>query len=241
VAAQLEAKRSISTLAQQLTRGQLSTPRLLLVAGALVLVAYVALGVAYLGHRSDREVLTAQVRDGQAALAAAETGQSIDEIEAHLTELTNLQTLLEASFPAELKTPAVIDSILRRAREHNVALVQIDIGAPESVQAPAAAAANATPAASDAAADAAPKAPAASYRRAMVTAKFRGSLPDLIAFMAALEARVGSASRLQAFSLEGTEQGYTLDLQVQTFARQAIEEESAPAAAATPAAESEAP
>jgi hypothetical protein len=240
VAAQLEAKRSIGSLAQALTRGQLSTPRLLLVAGGLVLALYIALGVAYMDHRAERERLSEQVLDGQVALAAAQNGEPLDELEARLEELTNLQALLEGSFPSELKTPAVIDTILRRAQEHNVVLAQIDIGAPETVQAPAAEAA-ATPSADTAAEATEPPLPSATYQRAVVTAQFRGSLPDLIAFMSELEARVGSASRLESFSLDSTNEGYTLDIQVHTFARQAIEEEPAPQASATPATESEAP
>jgi hypothetical protein len=210
------------------------------VAGALVLIAYVGLGLAYMDHRAKRERLAAQVLDGEVALAAAQNGEPLDELETRLEELTNLQTLLEGSFPSELKTPAVIDTILRRAQEHNVALAQIDIGAPETVQAPAAAEAAATPSADSAAEAAEPPLPVATYQRAVVTAQFRGSLPDLIAFMAELEARVGSASRLESFSLDSTNQGYTLDIQVHTFARQAVEE-PAPETAATPASESEAP
>lgn len=247
MAAQLEAKRSLTSIVQAFSKGQLSTPRLLLIAGALVMAVYVGLGVSYFNHRSERENLTSQVLNAQGALAAADAGDSPVELQRRLTELTDIQTLLENSFPKELKTPAVIDGILRRAGEHNVELVLIDISAPETVQVASSGAAEATdaPAGDATAATEAPPAeqapPRAMYQQAVVTAQFRGSLPDLIEFMAALEARVGSASDLETFSLRSTSQGYTLDIRVQTFARQPDEAPAEPDANATPAAEGETP
>ena len=206
-------------LAQSLTTGKLHPSRLLLIVAVLILVAYVTLGLSFARHRDERASFSAAVVDGEAALAAAQSGESEEDLQARLTALTNFQATLETAFPTELKTPDVVETLLRRAQEHNVALLRIDIGPPEVVEyngQEAQAAASAIPDVTQATeAQAAPR----SFLRAVVNAQVRGSIGDLARFMAALEAEVSGASRLEKLSLQSTPEGFVLDIEVHTYAR----------------------
>lgn len=207
-------------LAQSLTTGRLHPSRLLLIVAALILVAYVTLGLSFARHRDERASFSAAVVDGEAALAAAQSGESEEDLQARLTDLTNLQATLETAFPTELKTPNIVEALLRGAQARNVSLLRIDISPPEVVEYDAAeaqaAAASATPNAAQALeAQAAPR----TFLRAVVNAQVRGGLGDLAAFMGALEAEVSGASRIERLSLQGTSEGFVLDLEVHTYAR----------------------
>jgi hypothetical protein len=227
VAARLEAKRGFVVLAQSLTKGRLHPSRLLLIVAALILVAYVTLGLSYARYRDERSSFSAAVVDGEAALAAAQSGESAEDLQARLTDLTDFRAKLETAFPAELKTPDVVETLLRRAQEHNVALLRIDISAPEVVEytaQAAQAAASATPDVTQATeAQAAPR----SFLRAVVNAQVRGSLGNLAGFMAALEAEVSGASKMEKLSLQSTPEGFVLDIEVHTYARLPITTPSA--------------
>jgi hypothetical protein len=216
VAARLEAKRSLASLAQTLTAGKLHPSRLLLIVGTLILVAYVTLGVSYVRHRDERDSFSAAVVDGEAALAAAQSGESIEELERQLGALVRLQEELTTAFPSELKTPDVIETLMQNAQTHDVSLQHIEIGQPELVEYSGQRAdAPITPDA----AQADPQAPAQQFSRAIVNAQLRGNLHDLAGFMASLEAAVSGASRLEQVSLQSTPEGFVLDIQVHTYAR----------------------
>ncbi|MEX1252795.1 MAG: hypothetical protein WEE64_00495 [Dehalococcoidia bacterium] len=214
MAARLEAKRSVVLLAQSLTKGNLHPSRLLLIVAVLIAVAYVTLVLSYGRHRDERSTFSTAVVNGEAALAAAQSGESIEDLEAQLTDLTDLQSTLEIAFPEELKTPDVVETVLRAADEHNVALLRIDISPPTVVEDTAQGAAAAAAATPDAA-----QAPQRSFMRAIVNTQLRGSLSDLAGFMAALETAVGSASRMEKLSLQSTPEGFVLDMEVHTYAR----------------------
>jgi hypothetical protein len=208
-------------LTQSLTRSKLHPARLLVIAAVLIIVAYITLTLAFARHREQRDALTAAVLDGETILAAAQSGESLESLRARLADVTALQQEFEGAFPAELKTPDVVETVLARAAEHNVTVQRIDIGSPEAIEFEAPPVDPATPAA--------PR----SFTRAVVNAQARGSLADLTAFMAALEQQVSAASRLAQVSLQAAEGGFVLDFEVHTFARQPGTPASATPAAAT--------
>jgi Tfp pilus assembly protein PilO len=218
VAARLEAKRSLAGLAQTLTAGRLHPSRLLLIVAALILVAYVTLAVSYIRHRDQRDSYAAAVVDSEAALAAAQSGESIEDLEMQVAELTRFQEELATAFPSELKTPDVIETLMRNAQEHRVSLLHIEIGPPELIeytgqQAEAGAPATPDPGQVDR------HTATQQFSRAIVNAQLRGDLHDLASFMGALEAAVSGASRLEQVSLKSTPEGFVLDIQVHTYAR----------------------
>jgi hypothetical protein len=194
------------SLTNALSKAKLEPLTLLLLLAGLALIAYVALGVSILRQQRDQDALSSQIDLGEEVLSAAEDSrQVLEDSEARLREAEQALTLAQNAFPSELDSDGVLQNILTYANESQAHVLRVDTQPPTTD------------------AD-----EAGEYSVLGINLEMEGETSQLIAFLAALESGVIGASKIGAFSLEGDEGRYMLNLEVLTYARSAAAEGSAP-------------
>lgn len=176
---------------------------LLLVAG-LALIAYAALGATVLRQRSERVALSSQIEAAEAVLATAQdVRQDLADLPRRLDMASDQLAAAQAAFPSELESDSLLETILDYANESEVRVLEVhtqppasDVGGADEIE-------------------------ASSYRVHGFDLKVEGTYEQLVTFLAALEEGAASASRAGAFSIQQTEGGHVLSLEVLSYARSA--------------------
>jgi len=193
-------------LIDALRRAKLKPLTLLLLLAGLAVVAYVALGVSVLRERRDQDALSSQIDLGEGVLVVAEDSQQdLEDLEARLRAAEQELALAQSAFPSEVDSDGVLRAILAHANESGARVLRVDTQPPTTE------------------AD-----EANTYSVLGFNLEVEGDFGQLVAFLAALESGAIGASKTGAFSLEGEDGGYTLSLEVLTYARSAAD--AAPAA-----------
>jgi hypothetical protein len=195
-----------------LRRAKLEPLTLLLLLAGLVVVAYVALGVSALRERRDQDALSSQIDLGEGVLVVAEDSQQeLEDLEARLRAAEQELALAQSAFPSEVDSDDVLRTILAHANESRARVLRVETQPP-------------TTGADEENA----------YSVLGFNLEVEGDFGQLVAFLAALESGAIGASKTGAFSLEGEEGRYTLNLEVLTYARSAVDVASAPETAESP-------
>ena len=201
------------SLIDALRRSKLKPLTLLLLLGGLAVVAYVALGVSVLREQWDQDALSAQIDLGEGVLVVAEDSQQdLEGLEARLRAAEQELALAQRAFPSEVDSDGVLRAILAHANESQTRVLRVDT----------------QPLTSEGD-------EATVYRGLGFNLEVEGDFGQLVAFLAALESGSIGASKTGAFSLEGEDGRYTLNLEVLTYARSAADAASAPESPESPA------
>ena len=184
---------------------------LLLVAG-LAVVAYASLGASVLRQRSEREALSTQIESAEAVLATAkDVRQNLADLPARLDTARQQLAAAQTSFPSELDSNTLLQTILGYANESQVRVLEVH------TQPPAAEVGEIDE-----------EAEVSAYRVLGFNLEVEGTFKQLVTFLSAIEEGAMSTSRTGAFSFQQSEGRQVLSLEVLSYARSAPGGVSAP-------------
>lgn len=202
----------MASLAEALRNTRLNPTTLLIALGAAVVLANAAVGASYLDQRSERDALSLQLGSAQGVLTSAgDIERDLRELPARLDEAKQELATVEAAFPSELDSNAILAAILGYANDSGLRVLEAHVKPPA-----------AQPAGSDGDIEA-----ASGYRALGLDVKVEGTFEQLVTFLAAVEDGAASTSRPGAFSLQQSEGRHVLTLEILTYARSTASETSA--------------
>ncbi len=181
----------------RLKRVRLKPLTQLLLVVAVAVVAYVAMGVSIVREKWDQDALSAQIDLGQGVLlSVADARQDLEELQTRLTEAKQELAAAETAFPSKLDSKDILETILGDVGESKVRLLRIDIREPitevdgENT-----------------------------YDVLGLDLAVEGDFGQLVDFLAALENRATSTTRIGSFTLEDKGERKVLNLELLTYAQ----------------------